>query len=194
MDKGVLYLEAQQELFSKLVSMQERLTKEGIEYWKAYSDFSTWQFWFIFALLIGPLILLFFKIDRKNIFFVGFYGFAVHVLFAYVDAFGIRMGLWAYPYQLIPFLPSFSLDAAIIPIVAMLVFQWTYNRKKNFYLYAFLTALVFGFGFKPFLVSIHLFEKYDWINYIYIFIIYIVLFVVAYWMTKVFLWLHHKSK
>ncbi|MCL6571685.1 MAG: hypothetical protein K6T88_08360 [Bacillus sp. (in: Bacteria)] len=174
--------------------MQDQLTKDGIHYWKLYSDFGTWQVWFILAMLIGPLILLFFLIDRKNIFVIGFFGFAVHILFAYVDAFGIRYGLWGYPYQLLPFLPSFSIDGVIIPITIMLVFQWTNKHKKNYYLYSFITAVIFGFGFKPLLVSLSLFEKYKWINYFYIFLIYLVLFLVAYWIIKLFLWMQTGKK
>lgn len=176
----------QQEIFHKLVANQEKLTRQGIEYWQQYSDFGTWQFWVVLTLLLGPLILIYYFIDRKNIYMIGFFGFATHVLFSYVDAFGIRNALWAYPYQVLPFLPSVSLDAALIPVTIMLVFQWTLKHNKNFYLYSFITALFFGFVFKPVLVMHHLFEKYKWINYFYIFIIYIVLFLLAYWLTKLF--------
>ncbi|WP_100406964.1 hypothetical protein [Bacillus solitudinis] len=177
----------QHEYFEKLVSIQEIFTNESIQYWQQYSNLGTWQFWVVLLLLIGPLIVLFFIIDRENIFLIGFFGFAVHVLFAYTDASGIRFGLWGYPYQILPFLPSFSLDTSIIPITIMLVFQWTLNPKKNFYLYATITALIFGFGFKPLLVSLDLFKKYKWVNYFLIFLIYIVLFILAYLLTKLFL-------
>lgn len=181
------------EYFERLVSIQENLTKEGVEYWKIYSDLGTWQFWVILLMLIGPVVVIYFAIDRKNIFIVGFFGFAAHVLFAYIDIYGIRTGLWAYPYQVIPFLPSVSLDAAIIPITIMLVFQWTLKNKKNYYLYSFITAVIFGFGFKPLLTSLGLFEKYKWINYFYIFLIYMVLFLLAYLLTRIFLWMQKRE-
>lgn len=179
----------QREDFHKLVSTQEDLTKDGTHYWDLYSDLSTWQFWIILAMLILPIIYVYFKIDRKHIFVIGFFGFAAHVLFAYVDAIGIRYGLWGYPYQVFPFLPSVSLDAAIIPVAIMLVYQWTLTHEKNFPLYALLTALVFGFGFKPLLTGLDLFEKFKWVNYFYIFLIYIVLFLLAYLLTKIFSWM-----
>ncbi|MBT2688888.1 hypothetical protein J7I93_11905 [Bacillus sp. ISL-47] len=183
----------QEKFFQKLVSLQEELASQSIEYWEIYSHLGTWQFWTVAVLLIGPLILVYFKIDRKHIFQIGFFGFAVHILFAYVDAAGIRFGLWGYPYQLLPFIPSFSLDAAIIPVFIMLVYQWTLKHKKNYYLYAFLTALAFGFGFKPLLVAHGLFEKYKWVNYIYIFFIYIILFLMAYWLTRIFQWMQRRE-
>ncbi|MFC4323329.1 CBO0543 family protein [Litchfieldia salsa] len=184
----------QQQYFDKLTSIQENLTKETVEYWKVYSDFSTWQFWFILIMLVGPLILLFFTIDRKMIFRIGFFGFSVHILFAYIESFGIRYGFWGYPYQVLPFLPSFSLDASVIPIVSMLVYQWTINHNKSFFLYSVITAIIFGFGFKPLLVSINLFQKDDWVNYFLIFLLYLILFQLAYLMTKLFLVLHKKGE
>ena len=178
---------AQANQFHGLVEAQETLTEKGVQYWSVYSGIDTWQFWVIVGMLILPLIVLYKLIDRKNIFLLGFFGFAAHVLFAYTDAFGIRYGLWGYPYQALPFLPSVSLDAALIPVTIMLVFQWTLNHRVNYHLAAFVTALFFGFGFKPLLVAIGLFEKYHWVNYFYIFLIYIVLFELAYWLTRLFM-------
>lgn len=172
--------------FRELVSNQEQLTREGIQYWSLYSNFTTWQFWTILAMLIIPLILVYLFIDRTKIYRIAFFGFATHVLFAYTDAFGIRYGLWGYPYQVLPFLPSFSLDAALIPVAIMFVYQWSLNHKKSFHGYSFLTALVFGFGFKPLLVWVGLFEKYQWVNYIIIFFIYLILFEAAYLLTFLF--------
>ncbi|AFC28486.1 hypothetical protein PM3016_1563 [Paenibacillus mucilaginosus 3016] len=178
--------QTQADYFRKLVAGQEVITRQGVDYWLIYSNINTWQFWTILAMLIVPLALLYKFIDRTMIYKIAFFGFATHVLFAYTDAFGIRYGLWGYPYQVLPFLPSVSLDASLIPIAIMFVFQWTLKRRKNFHLYAFLTALAFGFGFKPLLVLSGLFEKYKWVNYIIIFLIYLVLFEGAYLLTSLF--------
>ncbi|WP_078594830.1 CBO0543 family protein [Evansella clarkii] len=180
--------------FNELVSMQKKLTEEGIAYWQLYSDFSSWQFWVCLLILLGPLIVVYFTIDREKIYLISFYGFAVHVLFAYTDQIGIRLGLWGYPYQVLPFIPSVSLDAALIPVAVMLVYQWTINNNKSFYLYAFITALIFGFGFKPILVINGLFERFQWVNYFHIFLIYIVLFLAAYFLTKLFAWMQKQTK
>lgn len=177
----------QRSFFDRLVSIQEKYTKEAQEYWSMYSGLDTWQFWMIVLMLVVPLIILYFVIDRKRLFIIGFFGFAVHMLFFYADAIGIRFGLWSYPYQILPFLPSFSLDGSIIPIAIMLVFQWTLKHDKNFYLYATVLALVFGFGFKPLLTAIGLFQSYKWVNYFYIFLIYLLLYIGAYLLTRLFM-------
>ncbi|MGI8386013.1 hypothetical protein [Robertmurraya sp. P23] len=183
----------QSEFFEKLISNQEKVTREFTDYWQTYSDFGAWQFWVILLMLILPLILLYFTIDRTKIFVVCFFGFATHVLFAYVEIFGVRSGLWGYPYQLVPYLPSISLDASIIPIGAMLVFQWTLNKNKNFYLYGTLTAAVFGFAFKPLLTSLDLFQMYKWVNIPLVFLLYVVIFFIAYLATKLFMRMQEKS-
>lgn len=176
----------QAEYFRDLVSSQETLTHQWLDYWYVFSNFNTWQFWTILCMLVFPLILLYFFIDRTKIYQIAFFGYTTHVLFAYTDTFGIRYGLWGYPYQVLPFLPSVSLDASLIPIAIMFVYQWTLKRKQNFHLYAVLTAVAFGFGFKPLLVLCGLFEKYQWVNYIIIFFIYLVLFEGAYMLTCLF--------
>ncbi|MEK5382481.1 CBO0543 family protein [Niallia sp. FSL W8-0635] len=177
----------QRSFFDRLVSIQEKYTKEAQEYWSMYSGLDTWQFWVILLMLVVPLIILYFVIDRKRIFIIGFFGFAVHMLFSYADAIGIRFGLWSYPYQILPFLPSFSLDGSIIPVAIMLVFQWTLKHDKNYYLYATLLALVFGFGFKPLLTAIGLFQSYKWVNYFHIFLIYLLLYIGGYLLTRLFM-------
>ncbi|MBM7691677.1 hypothetical protein JOC77_001084 [Peribacillus deserti] len=183
----------QNEHFDKVVRMQKGVTNEAVQYWHVYSDYGNWQFWVVLLLMIVPLVLIYFVIDRKNVFKIGFFGFAVHVLFFYTDALGIRTGLWAYRYHITPYLPSLSLDSALIPVVSMLVFQWTLKNDKNFYIYALITALVFGFGFKPLLVSMDFFEMYKGVNYFYIFLIYIVVFLLAYWLTRLFSRMHKQA-
>lgn len=173
--------------------MREELSQFGIEYWKQFSDFGTWQFWVVLLMLIIPLIIVYFTIDREKIFKIGFYGFAVHVLFSYVDSYGIQVGLWGYPFQIVPFLPSLSLDAALVPVTIMLVYQWTLNYDKNFYLYALITSLILGFILKPLLVAFDLFEKYQWVNYFYLFLFYFIIFTLPYWLTRLFERMHRNA-
>jgi hypothetical protein len=105
------------ELFNKLNTIQEELTQSELHYWKVYSSFDTWQFWANILMLIVPLIILYFAIDRKKIFLLGFYGLNFHVWFTYLNIVGIRSGLWGYPNPLIPILPFFSFSASFAPVV-----------------------------------------------------------------------------
>jgi hypothetical protein len=144
----------QLEQLSHLDKLQKELTDGCIKYWYQYSSFNDWHFWFLVVLSILPLVTLFFLIDRKSLFSLGFFGFAVHILHSYVDIAAVQFGKWVYPHKLIPFYPiSFALDASLIPVTFMLVYQWTINRKKNFYLYATIPAFFFAFIAKPILIA-----------------------------------------
>lgn len=184
----------QKQQFRDIVTGQESLTRDASAYWSAYSGFDTWQFWVIAGMLLIPLIVVYKFIRRDMIFRIGFFGFTVHVLFAYTDTVGIRYALWGYPYQAMPALPSLSLDASLIPAAIMLIYQWCVTRRRSFHLYALITAGVFGYGLKPVLTAIDLFEPYKWVNYFYIFLIYIVLFELAYWLTKLFLLMQERAE
>src|SRR5699024_12644565 len=90
-----------------------------------------------------PLIILFFSIDKSKALLLGFFGLNYHVWFSYTNSIGVGLGLWEYPYHVIPFLPSFSLYAALVPVCFMLLYQLTLNHNKNIYLYFFLFYFVF---------------------------------------------------
>lgn len=173
--------------------MVEELIQLNMEYWNSFSSVETWQFWLIVAVLVIPLIILFILIDKRQILLIGFYGLNIHVWIAYVDSIGLRIGLWEYPYILAPVLPSFSLDASLIPVSFMLVYQWTLNHKKNFYLYSFLLSALYAFILKPLMKYFHFFHMFKGINYIHLFIIYAAVFIASKLVTNLFLWLQSKA-
>jgi len=140
--------------FNKIVEMEKKLTQECIKYWNQYSSYNNWHFWLLVILSILPLIVLFFFIDRRRMFHLGFFGFSIHILHSYVDVAAVNLGMWTYPYKLISIYPiSFAFDASFIPVTFMLVYQWTLNHKKNFYLYAIIPAMFFAFVAKPLLIA-----------------------------------------
>ncbi|MDW2879696.1 MULTISPECIES: CBO0543 family protein [Bacillaceae] len=117
---------------------QEQAVQTFMDYWGQYSSWDTWQFWFHLLLIIIPLIVFWFVLDRKKAFRIGFFGFNVHVWFTYIDTMGVRYSFWFYPFQAIPQLPvSFGLDAALIPVIYMILYQWSLNKNLNYYLIFF---------------------------------------------------------
>jgi hypothetical protein len=179
--------------FDKAVRLRKESTDAIVDYWKDYSLYLSLEYWMMVAILVIPLILLAFKIDKSKIFLIGFFGYSVHVIFAYVDIFGINMGLWNYPFQVIPALPSLSIDSSLVPVIFMLIYQWTINHDKNFYLYSIIVAGIFAFIFKPLLVALGLFRMYGVINYFFLFICYVLVVLLAKLVTNVFLWLQKRS-
>lgn len=181
-------MQAQSDFFEEINKMQEEVAKLQEEYWSTYSNIDTWQFWLMIAMLILPLIVLFIAIDKTKLFLILFFAFNIHVWFAYIDSYGVRRAFWEYPYSLTPYFPfSMSLDGALVPVAFMLVYQWTLNKKKNFYLYATGLAAIFSFIFKPFLVSINLFGINKGFNYFYLFLLYCLLFLISIGITNLFI-------
>src|SRR5690625_2722251 len=109
--------EKQLEFLRNIVALEEKANFSTVQYWKIFSHLGTWQFWVCALAIVIPLIILYKLIDRKHIFLLGFFGFAVHILITYIENYHIRLGYWIYPYQIIPQISNFSLDAAILPVI-----------------------------------------------------------------------------
>ncbi|WP_373895808.1 CBO0543 family protein [Virgibacillus sp. CBA3643] len=187
--------EKQLELLNKAVTEQEEASQILLEYWKLYSNMGSWQFWVILIFLLAlPLIVLYFTIDRKKIFLIGFYGFSVNVWFTLAASIGTRLGWWDYPYMLFPFTQTgFSIISSVVPVLFMLVYQWTLNHNKNFYIFSLLISLFFSFVFVPLLVSFNLFRLNDGFNYFHVLLIFISVFVVSKLIINVFLYMQQKE-
>jgi hypothetical protein len=173
--------------FDKIVKMNKE-HKALFDYWADYALYTSFEYWLMVSFLIVPLIYLFFKIDKSKIFFMGFYGYSIHIFFSYIDLFGKNLGLWNYPFPVIPIIPGISIDSSLIPVTFMLVYQWTLNYKKNYYVYTIITAAILSFIFKPLLVALGLFKMYGNINYFHLFVCYLIVIILAKFITNVFLW------
>lgn len=180
--------EEQSRNFDNLKHSSENLGYDWIDYWQTYSNVDTWQFWINIAFLVSPLVVLFFKLDRKMAFHIGFFGYSSHVLSSYIDGYSTRFANWEYPYKVIPILPiSFGLDTSLIPVVYMLVYQWTLNQNKNFYIVITFVAALFSFVFKPILSTFNLFQLSEGTTYFHLFFWYLLGGVLSKWITNIFL-------
>lgn len=180
------------EEINKLYEKASNLTNE---YWQSYSHLGTWQFWLLVSLLVLPLIALYFLLDKKKAFHIGFFGFSVHMLFHYFDTYFFTHRLATYPYKVVPFLPtSITLDVSFVPVAYMLVYQWTLNQKKNYYLYATGLSLFLSFLFKPAMVAFGLFKMYKGIHFFHLFLVYLTVMFLSKWITNVFLYFQKESE
>lgn len=179
--------DAQLEKLEKVRETTVKASNLSMEYWKEYSNIDSFPFWLVLLTLVVPLLVLIWKIDRRKMLLLGFFGLNYHIWFAYCNAGGIRRGLWEYPYEILPIMPSFSLDAALVPVAYMLVYQWTLNHQKNFYLYSLILSIAFAFGLKPILVYFHFFHMYKFVNFFILFLFYIGIAIVAKIITNIFI-------
>jgi len=163
-----------------------------VDYWNMFSNMGTWQFLVHVLATIIPLILLVIFIDKRKMLLLGFFGFSYHVLFLYVATAQLQMGLIEFPYHMIPFAQIFALDAALVPIGYMLLYQWCLNRGKNVYLYALVLSAVFAFVMKPIMVTLDLFRMFGWTNYLVLFGLFYLYFLLSLFVTKLFVWMQRK--
>lgn len=170
-------------------NLQHKLTNASVDYWRYFSGLYSWQFWFLLALLLSSLTLLYFFIDRRKILQIGFFGFNVHVWLTKLDELAITNGLWSFQYKLIPYLnSSFSVDAAFAPVALMLVYQWTLNKKKNYYLYTTVLCLFISFLFRPSLATFGIFHVTKGIYYFLVFLELIIVMLISKVITNLFLY------
>ena len=164
-----------------------------MNYWLQF-NLGTWQFWISLFLLIAPLVVLYFVLDRRRAFRIGFYGFNVHVWFNYIDNFGVTSGLWTYPFKVFPYLSvNSTLEASFIPVSYMLVYQWALKRQLNYYVYATVLSATFAFVLKPLMTWLSFFKMYQWVNYFYLFLGYVVIMLLSKWVTDFFAYLQKRQ-
>ncbi|TWI55872.1 CBO0543 family protein [Halalkalibacter nanhaiisediminis] len=185
----------QQIQIEHIKATQLELTNLWYNYWQQFSDLSTWPFWVNLGFFVIPLIALYIVIDRRKAFLLGFFGFNVHVWFTYIDALGVSMDWWFYPYKILPVLPvSFALDASFVPVVYMLIYQWTINHNKNYYLYTLGLCLFLAFVFKPILTAFNLFTLNGDMSYIHLFLAYVTIAIISKIITNIFISLKKQDK
>lgn len=163
----------------------DKLQKLLSLYWHQYSDFGNWQFWVVLASLVLPLVLLYFTVDRTRIFEVFFFGYTVHMLWAYIDIALGRTGYLTHTFFLTPQLPNATnITASILPVGFLLLYQYCTNHQKNFYLYTILLSAVFSFGLAPLEQHFKFIDSGKGMSLFYIFLIDIGVTLVAYWVTR----------
>lgn len=170
------------EIFTKSEELNALITS----YWKDYSNIGTWQFWTVIALLVIPLILVYFAIDRKRIFEVFFFGYTVHILWTYIDIAIEKYGYFVHTYFITPVFPhALNMTVSALPVGFLLLYQYCTNRNKNFYLYTLVLSAIFAFGFASIEQYFGLLEFRKGMNHFYIFLIDVGIGYSAFWLTKI---------
>ncbi|GAE33261.1 CBO0543 family protein [Halalkalibacter akibai] len=185
------YLDA----FTEVSEKQADIAREFVSYWAEYSNPTVGFFWVNTFMLVAPLVYLYFKMDRSKALLLGFYGFNIHVWFTYIDTSFVRFGLVGYPFQTFPLITAnLGLDVSLIPVLFMFVYQYVLNHNKNYYLYTIGLSAGLAFIFKPYLVVLKMFRMHESINYLHLFVAYVVVLVMARLITNLFLHFMRTSK
>lgn len=89
---------------------------------------------------------------------------------------------------------NFGLDTSLIPVAIILVYQWTLNQNKNYYITLIVVAALFAFVLKPTLSFFDLFQLSKGFNYFHLILWYLSGGILAKWVTNIFLSFEKSSK
>ncbi|MEQ8202064.1 MAG: CBO0543 family protein [Syntrophomonadaceae bacterium] len=156
--------------------MQETLHALRLQNWLG-QDLWSWQWWLLLAALIIPWLIWFRLADRRRIFELLSYGFMAALVTGLVDSAATGMAWVSYPYKLIPAVPCLiPVTFGFVPVSYMLLYQYSHNWKT------FLVNSTLFYGAAAFLLEplaryLGLYELLRW-NYLYSFLVYMVIAVV----------------
>ncbi|WP_371367407.1 hypothetical protein SRRS_13690 [Sporomusa rhizae] len=119
----------------------------------------TWFFQVLFVLFSYGVF--FYLVDKKRIVQILLFGSLVAVSFSVYDSIGEQLGQWEYLKLILPFSPNFFLgDLTLIPLYAMLVYQYTSSWGT------FLLGLIVWAGLFVFVVFNYLYSILSIFHYI----------------------------
>lgn len=189
-----VFLLSEQEILKRIYDLKEQLVELRLEHWLKYSSWETWYFWFNITSIIIPLAILYFKIDRKRLFEICFFGFIVHVTWSNIDSVLSSNNYLIHPHGFTHFLPfGITVTAVVLPVFFMLLYQYCRNREKNYYIYSFILSAIFAYGFGYWSSKVDLLKMYKGMNLHYLFLIDISVAYVAYCVTKLFIAIKNKT-
>lgn len=184
----------QENQLEKIRLLNEQLSQLETDYWYQFSNMGEIKFWVVLLLFVAPLIALLLFIDRRRVFLLCFYGFNIHVWFGYLDTWGVKQGIWEYPYQLLPFLPgNVTLEASLMPVAFIFVYQLTIASFKKYLISTLALSAFWCFILKPIFVMHDLFRLYKGVNFFHLFITLIGVFLFSKLLTYIFLKLSEQS-
>jgi multisubunit Na+/H+ antiporter MnhE subunit len=143
----------------------------------------TWQWWLGIALFILPWILwlMIRKKESTGRLLVG--GFVAIILSFVIDLIATSQGLWSYPLKFSPIAPQLFLPYhfSLTPVAIMLVLQ--IKPKANPLIKGSIFAAIAAFGGMNFFAMLKFYDPKGW-STIYDFIIFLCIFLVAYWFSN----------
>ncbi|WP_077329750.1 hypothetical protein [Virgibacillus siamensis] len=184
-----------EELYVEIQHLKSELGKLLDQHWHSYSNVDSMYFWINLAVLIIPLIVLYFAADRSRLFEVCFFGYTTHVIWINVDNYLTDQIYLNHVHSLAPFLmQGFTVSAVLFPVTCMLLYQYCTNHDRNFYFYAILWAAVMGFGYNYLSEKLGMIKLHHNMHFFYLFLINIAVSYISLWLTKLFLFVKHHTK
>lgn len=139
--------------------------------------------------------LVFYLIDKKRITEILLFGSLVAVIFAVYDSIGEQLNYWATLENVLPIKINFFLgDLTLIPLYAMLVYQYT-STWKSYLIWITIWGGVFAFVYYGFVLNfLHVFVYLKKYSVLMDFILFLFTGIVARWIVTSLLKLERKGK
>lgn len=164
----------------RLSNENTEVIQKVIELWKNEVLFS-WRWWIGVSITILTWLfwMKFHKKDSRYRLLTA--GFFVMTLSVALDGIGVQLGLWSYRFEVVPLIPAYlPYDLALMPVVIMSLIQFKpqYSPYKKAVIFAVFSALI---G-EPLIVVLDIYKPIDW-RYFYSIPFYIIIYLIAYWLT-----------
>lgn len=171
------YIEVVKKQYLKVDKANDELVRLWYE-----NNFLQWEWWLGLVLTLLPW-LIWLKLRPKEstdrLLYVGLF---IIIISCWLDFVGVTLGLWYYPYKVLPTIPSYApYDMSLLPVTVMLLLQ--YKQHISPYIKAIFFALLASFVGEPFFRWVNLYGEIQW-NSFYSFPCYIFLYLFAYWLSQ----------
>lgn len=160
-----------------------KLRDISLEYWMN-NVFLTWRWWVLIGLLIIPWLIWLKIVDKNRRQELLVYGFSISILGLTMDTVGNNLLLWGYPYQIVngilpPLLPA---NLGVLPVTFMLIYYF-FPTFKRFFITNVVVAACLSFIGQPIFKWLGFYVLTNW-NYVYSFLVYIVMFLICYCIVR----------
>ncbi|MGJ9386192.1 CBO0543 family protein [Salipaludibacillus sp. CF4.18] len=172
--------ESLQEQIEKTYNLIVQAHNQMAEIWQENVLF-TLQWWFGLTLAIVPWVLWIIYRKKDSTIRLLSAGFFVMLISSWLDFAGVTFGLWYYIYEIIYFIPSFfPWDFSLLPVTIMFLIQIKPNVSPL--IKAIFFSVFTSFIAQPFLIWSGLYQPIHW-EHIYSFPIYIVIYLIAHYIS-----------
>ncbi|QOR67155.1 hypothetical protein IM538_03110 [Cytobacillus suaedae] len=135
--------------------------KQDINHWLNH-EFLTWNWWFLVAFILIPLVIWIKVVDRKRILEIMFVWTLVIIPTSYLDAIGVDLKFWVYPVQFVPITPrALPFDVFMVGVTFMLLYQY-FSTWRSYLIALFIMALLFAFIGEPISKRLNLVYYIKW--------------------------------
>ena len=143
----------------------------------------TWQWWLLVFLLIVPLIVWCYLVDKKRLTPICLFGVCVLATASWMDDLGTDLILWYYPYNLLPVYPQLvPINYAVLPVTFMLIYQY-FPTWRSFITAMLIMSALYSFVAEPALEYFGMYKVLRW-QYYYSFPIYMLIGISLRWIVE----------